>query len=163
MRLHACAGLAALLLMLILSACELPLAEEEERVFRVTVTVAGTVTANPNLIIEFYGDTPFTEPDGITLWTDSDIPAPGVALVTIPDSRSYTALVDYTDPTRFLYFDLTYVLATGEEISALVEYEELVPDGWSEAQILYSASDSNENADPGSGRMTRAVLLPPPP
>ncbi len=157
MKLKVCSGLAAVLFIMLFSACEIPLVPEGDRVFRVTVTVSGTVATNPSLAIEFYGDTAFTEPDGGPAW----VPHPAAA-VALPDIQSYTALVDYTDPTRSLYFDLTYELATGEEIAALIEYEELVPDGWSESQILYSASDTNGSTDLVFGRMTESILLPPP-
>jgi hypothetical protein len=157
MKLKMFAGLAAILLITLFSACEIPLVPEGERVFRVTVTVTGTVTTDPTLVIEFYGDTAFTEPDGVTAW----VPHP-FAPVTLPDSRSYTALVDYTDPTRSLYFDLTYELATGEEIAALIEYEELVPDGWSGPQVLFTKSVVNTSGAIEFGEITKSVLLPPP-
>jgi hypothetical protein len=155
------AGLAAALLIMLFFGCEIPLVPEGERVFRVTVTVTGTVAVAgiSSIDISFPDPLDFEDPDG-DAWVGDNTFLSG----TVNYSQEYTGIVDYSSYSRYLALDVVYEFdASGQNITATVLYEELVPDGWSSAQILYSASDTNESTDPIFGRITESVLLPPPP
>lgn len=138
--------------------CEAGLLPEGDRTFRVVVRVRGNA-ANSDVDISFLGDTGFTEPDGITAWspiTAALVPA------DLPWSQEYEALVDRSDPSRALHLELDYELsASGEEITALITYEELTPEKWKTPQILYESTQTYGGSGSSEfGSISESVLLP---
>ena len=155
-----CALLLGIMSLTLFTGCEAGLLPEGDRTFRVVVRVSGTA-ATSDLDISFLGDTGFTEPDGITPWspvTAALVPA------DLPWSQEYEALVDRSDPSRALHLELDYELVTsGEEITALITYEEITPGRWNTPQILYESTETyGGSGNPEFGSLATSVLLPTP-
>jgi hypothetical protein len=117
MKLKMFAGLAAALLIMLFFGCEIPLVPEGERVFRVTVTVTGTVyAAGSSVDISFSDPLDFEDPDG-DAWVGDNTFLSG----TVNYSQEYTGIVDYSSYSRYMSLDVVYEFdAAGQNISAAV-------------------------------------------
>lgn len=128
---------------------------EEERTFRLTITVRSTVATEVN--IEFLDA--YADPDGVA-WV------PVTTSITEPVSfeQSYTGIVDRTEE-RSVRVSSAYTLAgTADSVSVLITYEELVPDLWSDPQVLLYETDEykSDGSAEQSNIIQKNILIPTP-
>lgn len=127
---------------------------EGERTFRLTIAVQSTVDTEVNIEIL----NTFTDPEGVS-WTPVSTPlnAP------VDFQRSYTGIVDRSE-IRSVQVSAEYTLGPDDAASVLITYEELVPDGWSEPQVLFDENDEY-NSDGVAEQVNifqKNVLIPTP-
>lgn len=149
------------LLFLALLSCS-SLLQEEDRVFRLTVSLSGSVDAGDGLTLSLsYPNGAPDDPEG-TPWPAVSQNITGQVSYT----SSYTAYISHGEPLASLLLDVDISLdAAGQGVLVAVDYEELSPGGWDTPRRLYEEELSFDTASAGSPqhyRLLASLLLPPP-